>query len=51
MGGGWRDPEPMSYLAIPDLTAVVDIQAGVVVSKVIDRDEIVNVTMWIAPRI
>lgn len=46
MGGGLPDAEPVSYLAIPDLTAAVDIQAGAVVSKVIYRDETVNVTLF-----
>jgi quercetin dioxygenase-like cupin family protein len=40
------DPEPVSYLVIPDQTAAVDIQAGAVVSKVIYRDEIANVTVF-----
>jgi quercetin dioxygenase-like cupin family protein len=35
------DPEPVSHLAIPDLTAAVETQAGAVVSKVIYRDETV----------
>jgi quercetin dioxygenase-like cupin family protein len=46
MGGGLPDREPVSYLAIPDLTVAVDIQAGAVVSKVIYRDETVNVTVF-----
>ncbi len=36
----------MAYVAVPDLAAVVAIQPGAVVSKVIHRDEHVNVTVF-----
>lgn len=45
-GDGVSDADPVSCLAIPDLVAAVDIQAGAVVSKVIHRDETVNVTLF-----
>lgn len=40
------EAESTSYLAIPDLISAVEIQAGAVVSKVIYRDETVNVTVF-----
>ena len=38
--------EPGSYLAIDDVVAAVTIQAGAIVSKVIFRDDNVNVTVF-----
>jgi len=36
----------MTHVAIPDVAAAVDIQSGAVVSKVVHRDESLNVTVF-----
>lgn len=46
MTGADPDGEPRSHLAIDVVAATVTIQAGAVVSKVIYRDESVNVTVF-----
>lgn len=40
------DREPRSHFVIDDVSAAVTIQAGAVVSKVVYRDEMVNVTVF-----
>jgi quercetin dioxygenase-like cupin family protein len=46
MTGSVPDGEMRSHLAIDDVVAAVTIQSGSVVSKVIYRDEIINVTVF-----
>ena len=36
----------MTHVVIPDITSAVDIQSGAVVSKVVHRDEGINVTVF-----
>ena len=44
--GADPDGEARSYFALDDVGAVVSIQAGAVVSKVVYRDDTVNVTVF-----
>jgi quercetin dioxygenase-like cupin family protein len=43
---GWEREEPVTHATIHDVVATVDIQSGAVVSKVIHRDENLNVTVF-----
>ena len=46
MTGSVPDGESRPHLAIDDVVAAVTVQSGSVVSKVVYRDEIVNVTVF-----
>lgn len=46
MEAALTDAESSSYRAIPDIAAAVEVQAGAVVSKVVFRDDNVNVTVF-----
>jgi len=46
MMGAHPDGEARSHVALDDVRAAVSIQAGAIVSKVVCRDDIVNVTVF-----